>query len=126
MLFKSSVNVTPSFTKNVSKSHSLTLMALVLTATSKCYYMLNIYHVYTLSEDQGVAANDSDSSPPRSRGRGRFEKSRIRGVPRGQSEDTRSTSSQGVDETESSSNVGACFFFLLFFVSLYLVFYLKR
>ncbi|KAF5900880.1 hypoxanthine-guanine phosphoribosyltransferase, partial [Clarias magur] len=55
-------------------------------------------------EDQGVAANDSDSSPPRSRGRGRFEKSRIRGVTRGQSEDTRSTSSQGVDETESSSN----------------------
>ncbi|GAA6109751.1 PHD finger protein 6 [Tachysurus ichikawai] len=55
-------------------------------------------------EDPGVAANDSDSSPPRSRGRGRFEKSRIRGVPRGQSEDARSTSSQGVDETESSSN----------------------
>ncbi|KAF4091346.1 hypothetical protein AMELA_G00035810 [Ameiurus melas] len=55
-------------------------------------------------EDQGVAANDSDSSPPRSRGRGRFEKSRIRGVPRGQSEDARSNSSQGVDETESSSN----------------------
>ncbi|XP_066505115.1 PHD finger protein 6 isoform X2 [Hoplias malabaricus] len=55
-------------------------------------------------EEQGVAANDSDSSPPRSRGRGRFEKSRIRGVPRGQSDDTRSTSSQGLDEMESSSN----------------------
>lgn len=65
--------------------------------------------MYTLSEDQGVAANDSDSSPPRSRGRGRFEKSRIRGVPRGQSEDARSNSSQGIEETESSSNVGAFF-----------------
>lgn len=65
-----------------------------------------IGHVCTLPEDQGVAANDSDSSPPRSRGRGRFEKSRIRGVPRGQSEDAHSTSSQGIDETESSSNVG--------------------
>lgn len=70
-----------------------------------------IRHVYTLTEDPGVAANDSDSSPPRSRGRGRFEKSRIRGVPRGQSEDARSTSSQGVDETESSSNVGPYIFF---------------
>lgn len=71
--------------------------------------VLNIC-VYTLLEDQGVAANDSDSSPPQSRGRGRFEKSRIRGVPRGQSEDARSTSSQGVDETESSSNVGGSLF----------------
>uniref|UniRef100_A0A8C1JZW7 PHD finger protein 6 n=1 Tax=Cyprinus carpio TaxID=7962 RepID=A0A8C1JZW7_CYPCA len=56
-------------------------------------------------DEQGVAANDSDSSPPRSRGRGRFEKSRIRGVSRGQSDDTRSTSSQGNDDTESSSHV---------------------
>uniref|UniRef100_A0A8C1TPF0 PHD finger protein 6 n=1 Tax=Cyprinus carpio TaxID=7962 RepID=A0A8C1TPF0_CYPCA len=55
-------------------------------------------------DEQGVAANDSDSSPPRSRGRGRFEKSRIRGVSRGQSDDTRSTSSQGNDDTESSSH----------------------
>lgn len=68
--------------------------------------------MYTPTDDQGVAANDSDSSPPRSRGRGRFEKSRIRGVPRGQSEDARSTSSQGIDETESSSNVGAWLFSL--------------
>uniref|UniRef100_A0A4W4GW92 PHD-type domain-containing protein n=2 Tax=Electrophorus electricus TaxID=8005 RepID=A0A4W4GW92_ELEEL len=55
-------------------------------------------------EEQGVAANDSDSSPPRNRGRGRFEKSRIRAVSRGQSDDARSTSSQGLDEMESSSN----------------------
>ncbi|KAK7138104.1 hypothetical protein R3I94_013664 [Phoxinus phoxinus] len=55
-------------------------------------------------DEQEVPANDSDSSPPRSRGRGRFEKSRIRGVSRGQSDDTRSTSSQGNDDTESSSH----------------------
>ncbi|XP_012696481.1 PHD finger protein 6 [Clupea harengus] len=55
-------------------------------------------------DEQGVEANDSDSSPPRSRGRGRFEKGRIKGVPRGQSDDTRSTSSQGMDDTESSSH----------------------
>ncbi|XP_052006024.1 PHD finger protein 6 isoform X2 [Xyrauchen texanus] len=55
-------------------------------------------------DEQGVAANDSDSSSPRSRGRGRFEKSRVRGVSRGQSDDTRSTSSQGNDDTESSSH----------------------
>lgn len=71
-------------------------------------------NLYILSEDQGVAANDSDSSPPRSRGRGRFEKSRIRGVSRGQSEDARSTSSQGIDETESSSNVGGLLYFFFF------------
>lgn len=68
-------------------------------------FLLNVLIGYILLEEQGVAANDSDSSPPRSRGRGRFEKSRIRGVTRGQSDDTRSTSSQGVDEMESSSNV---------------------
>ncbi|XP_063045847.1 PHD finger protein 6 [Engraulis encrasicolus] len=49
-------------------------------------------------------ANDSDSSPPRGRGRGRFEKSRLKGLSRGQSDDTRSTSSQGPDDTESSSH----------------------
>ena len=58
-----------------------------------------------VTDEQGVEANDSDSSPPRSRGRGRFEKGRIKGVPRGQSDDTRSTSSQGMDDTESSSHV---------------------
>ncbi len=62
-------------------------------------------------DEQGVAANDSDSSPPRSRGRGRFERNRIRGVSRGQSDDTRSTSSQGNDDTESSSHVGHFIYF---------------
>ncbi|KAK6298167.1 PHD finger protein 6 [Coregonus clupeaformis] len=53
-------------------------------------------------DEQGGVANDSDSSPPRSRGRGRFEKERIKVGSRGQSEDTRSTSSQGVDDESSS------------------------
>ncbi|XP_019739759.1 PHD finger protein 6 isoform X2 [Hippocampus comes] len=50
-------------------------------------------------EEEGVA-NDSDSSPPQNRGRGRFEKGRSK--VRGQSEDTRSTSSQAADEETSS------------------------
>lgn len=54
-------------------------------------------------EDEGVA-NDSDTSPPQSRGRGRFEKGRAKVGSRGQSEDARSTSSQAADE-ESSSHV---------------------
>uniref|UniRef100_A0AAY5KK89 PHD-type domain-containing protein n=1 Tax=Esox lucius TaxID=8010 RepID=A0AAY5KK89_ESOLU len=53
-------------------------------------------------QEQGSVANDSDSSPPRSRGRGRIEKERIKAGSRGQSEDTRSTSSQGVDDESSS------------------------
>lgn len=53
--------------------------------------------------EEGVA-NDSDSSPPLSRGRGRFEKSRAKVGSRGQSEDSRSASSQAADE-ESSSHV---------------------
>lgn len=56
-----------------------------------------------LDEEEGVA-NDSDSSPPQSRGRGRFEKGRAKVGSRGQSEDTRSTSSHAADE-ESSSHV---------------------
>ncbi|XP_028816148.1 PHD finger protein 6 [Denticeps clupeoides] len=55
-------------------------------------------------DDQEGVANDSDSSPPRSRGRGRFEKGRMKGVPRSQSDDARSTSSQGVEDSESSSH----------------------
>lgn len=54
-------------------------------------------------EQEVEEANDSDSSPPRGRGRGRFEKSRLKAVPRGQSEDSRSTSSHAMDDTESSS-----------------------
>lgn len=49
-------------------------------------------------------ASESESSPPQSRGRGRFEKGRAKAGSRGQSEDTRSTSSQAADE-ESSSHV---------------------
>ncbi|XP_053180349.1 PHD finger protein 6 [Scomber japonicus] len=52
-------------------------------------------------EEEGVA-NDSDSSPPQGRGRGRFEKGRAKVGSRGQSEDTRSTSSQAADEESSS------------------------
>ncbi|CAB1336929.1 unnamed protein product [Coregonus sp. 'balchen'] len=53
-------------------------------------------------QEQGGVANDSDSSPQRSRGRGRLEKGRIKAGFHGQSEDTRSTSSQGVDDESSS------------------------
>ncbi|XP_067103792.1 PHD finger protein 6 isoform X1 [Osmerus mordax] len=53
-------------------------------------------------DEQSGVANDSDSSPPRGRGRGRFEKGRNKAGSRGQSEDTRSTSSQGVDDESSS------------------------
>lgn len=56
------------------------------------------------SDEQGGVANDSDTSPPRSLGRGRFEKGRNKVGSRGQSEDTRSTSSQGVDDESSSQS----------------------
>lgn len=49
-------------------------------------------------------ANDSDASPPQSRSRGRLEKGRGKVTSRGQSEESRSTSSQAAEE-ESSSNV---------------------
>lgn len=58
-------------------------------------------------DEEGAVAEDSDSSPPQSRGRGRFEKGRAKAGSRGQSEDTRSTSSQAADE-ESSSHVRHC------------------
>ncbi|KAJ8282790.1 hypothetical protein COCON_G00053090 [Conger conger] len=55
------------------------------------------------SEDElGGVANDSDSSPPRGRGRGRLDKGRIKASSRGQSDDTRSTSSHGADDMESA------------------------
>lgn len=66
----------------------------------KCVAMLDSNPI---DEDGGVA-NDSDSSPPQSRGRGRLEKGRGKVGSRGQSEDSRSTSSQAADE-ESSSHV---------------------
>ncbi|XP_061542282.1 PHD finger protein 6 [Phycodurus eques] len=50
-------------------------------------------------EEEGVA-NDSDSSLPQNRGRGRFEKGRAK--VRGQSEDTRSNSFHAADEETSS------------------------
>lgn len=52
-------------------------------------------------------ANDSDTSPPQSRGRGRFEKARCKVSSRGQSDALRSASSQAADE-ESSSHVSVC------------------
>ncbi|XP_039669982.1 PHD finger protein 6 isoform X2 [Perca fluviatilis] len=55
-----------------------------------------------IQDEEGAVANDSDSSPPQSRGRGRFEKGRAKVGSRGQSEDTRSTSSQAADEESSS------------------------
>lgn len=55
-----------------------------------------------LQDEEGAVANDSDSSPPQSRGRGRFEKARGKVGSRGQSEDRRSTSSQAADEESSS------------------------
>ncbi|XP_005990426.1 PHD finger protein 6 [Latimeria chalumnae] len=56
------------------------------------------------SEDEleGNNDQDSDSSPPRSRGRNPRDKQRILNL-RGQSDDTRSTSSHGTDEVEGSS-----------------------
>uniref|UniRef100_A0A3B4UGG7 PHD finger protein 6 n=1 Tax=Seriola dumerili TaxID=41447 RepID=A0A3B4UGG7_SERDU len=53
-------------------------------------------------DEEGGVANDSDSLPPQSRGRGRFEKVRGKVGSRGQSEDSRSTSSQAADEESSS------------------------
>lgn len=55
-------------------------------------------------EEDGGVANDSDASPPQSRGRGRLEKGRGKVASRGQSEESRSTSSQAAEE-ESSSHV---------------------
>ncbi|XP_035525570.1 PHD finger protein 6 isoform X2 [Morone saxatilis] len=55
-----------------------------------------------IQDEEGGVANDSDSSPPQSRGRGRFEKGRTKVGSRGQSEDSRSTSSQAADEESSS------------------------
>lgn len=63
--------------------------------------------VSLLSDEEEGVANDSDSSPPQHRGRGRFEKGRAKVGSRGQSEDSRSTSSQAADE-ESSSHVRHC------------------
>ncbi|XP_075959276.1 PHD finger protein 6 isoform X2 [Anarhichas minor] len=57
-----------------------------------------------IQDEEGAVASDSESSPPQSRGRGRFEKGRAKVGSRGQSEDARSTSSQAADE-ESSSHV---------------------
>ncbi|KAJ3587580.1 hypothetical protein NHX12_011177, partial [Muraenolepis orangiensis] len=56
------------------------------------------HHKY---EEEDVA-NESDSSPPQSKGRGRFEKGRNKLGSHGQSEDGCSTSSQGADEERSS------------------------
>ncbi|KAF6717822.1 PHD finger protein 6 [Oryzias melastigma] len=53
-------------------------------------------------EEEGDVANDSDSSPPQSRGRGRLEKARAKVASRGQSEESRSASSQAADEDSSS------------------------
>ncbi|XP_045886200.1 PHD finger protein 6 isoform X2 [Micropterus dolomieu] len=55
-----------------------------------------------IQDEEGAVANDSDSSPPQSRGRGRFEKGRAKVGSRGHSEDSRSTSSQVADEESSS------------------------
>lgn len=76
------------------------LKVMIVYIIVKCVAMINSN---TVDEDGGVA-NDSDSSPPQSRGRGRFEKGRGKVGSRGQSEDSRSTSSQAADE-ESSSHV---------------------
>ncbi|KAI9515761.1 PHD finger protein 6 [Dissostichus eleginoides] len=55
-----------------------------------------------IEDEEEAVADESDASPPQSRGRGRFEKGRSRVGPRGQSEDSRSTSSQVADEESSS------------------------
>lgn len=62
--------------------------------------MLNFPNI----EEDGGVANDSDASPPQSRGRGRLEKGRGKVASRGQSEESRSASSQAAEE-ESSSHV---------------------
>lgn len=67
---------------------------------TKKFIMLN----FPDAEEDGGVANDSDASPPQSRGRGRLEKGRGKGASRGQSEESRSTSSQAAEE-ESSSHV---------------------
>ncbi|CAL8236573.1 unnamed protein product [Boreogadus saida] len=53
-------------------------------------------------DEEEDVANESDSSPPQSKGRGRFEKGRNKLGSHGQSEDGCSTSSQGADEERSS------------------------
>lgn len=58
--------------------------------------------VSSSDEEEGDVANDSDSSPPQSRGRGRLEKARAKVGSRGQSEESRSASSQAADEDGSS------------------------
>lgn len=70
---------------------------------NKDFSLLNFPSFPTLDEDEGVA-NDSDTSPPQSRGRGRFEKARCKVSSRSQSDALRSASSQAADE-ESSSHV---------------------
>lgn len=82
-------------------------MNLVLKSDFHQKLLLNLIVLFFSSDEEGTVANDSDSSPPQSRGRGRFEKGRAKVGSRGQSEETRSTSSQAADE-ESSSHVSAC------------------
>ncbi|KAJ8266930.1 hypothetical protein GJAV_G00136310 [Gymnothorax javanicus] len=54
------------------------------------------------SEDEMAETNDSDSSPPWGRRRGQSRKGGVKSNSRGQSEDTRSTSSHGTDERDRS------------------------
>uniref|UniRef100_A0A3Q3AT66 PHD finger protein 6 n=1 Tax=Kryptolebias marmoratus TaxID=37003 RepID=A0A3Q3AT66_KRYMA len=69
------------------------------------YLVLAVFFFFPLSDEEGGVANDSDSSsPPQSRGRGRFEKGRAKVGSRGQSEETRSTSSSQAADEESSSH----------------------
>lgn len=85
---------------------SLQCVLWVNASTSTCGLLQSTPPVIvglSLDEEEGVA-NDSDASPPQSRGRGRFEKGRAKVGSRGQSDETRSTSSQAADE-ESSSHV---------------------
>lgn len=68
---------------------------------------LTVINSHDVEEEEGGgggAVNDSDASPPQSRGRGRLEKGRGKAASRGQSEESRSTSSQAAEE-ESSSHV---------------------
>ena len=73
--------------------------SLFLRLGLRCFF-INDY-VSILDEEEDVA-NESDSSPPQSKGRGRFEKGRNKLGSHGQSEDGCSTSSQGADEERSS------------------------
>lgn len=84
-----------------SPSHSSLCLVdrvmIVLLRNSSCWFFPGV-------EEDGGVANDSDASPPQSRGRGRLEKGRGKAASRGQSEESRSTSSQAAEE-ESSSHV---------------------